>query len=461
MGFDNSFTLRDSNKHRNASGKRFHLYYETRLLLLALGAGFTGSVISLFLIWGGDYSLKVELTVTLFIALGWIGFAFAVRERVVTTMRTISNLLAAYHEGDYSLRAVSGKRDDILHEVSAEINLLGDTLRAQRISAIEAAALLQKVMDEIDVAVLAFDESAKLRLINQRARQLLDKPEQALLGRMAGELGLPGVLEGDAPRIMELTTPGGGGRWELRRGEFRLNGVPHYLIVLSNLTSALREEERQAWKRLVQVLRHEINNSLAPIHSLAQSLQNLLDRNPRPHDWELDLKQGLTVISERSKNLNRFMASYSRLTKLPKPQRAPLSVREWIHRVANLEPDNSITIEPGPDVIIQADGGQLDQALINLMKNAVEAVQETGGGVRVRWEVINKPVRILEVVVEDGGVGISNPENIFVPFFTTKSQGSGLGLMIGRQIAEAHNGSLTLENRADGPGCTARLRLPI
>lgn len=450
-----------SSRRARKPAPRNRVYYETRILLLALGAGLPGSAIALLLIWFGGYSLKVELTVTLLVILCWFGFAAAARERVVTTMRTLSNLLAAFHEGDYSMRAIRGTGDDVMQEVAAEINLLGDTLRAQRISAMEATALLRKVMDEIEVAVLAFDENAKLRLFNHRAQRLLDKSDPALLGRTAEELGLANVLEGDAPRVFDLAAAGSLGRWELRRGEFRLNGTPHQLVVLSDLTRALRDEERQAWQRLVQVLRHEINNSLAPIHSIADSLRSLMLRDPRPVDWENDLRRGLEVVSNRSEGLNRFMASYSRLTKLPKPTLRPVNVGEWIHRVVKLEPGQPIAVRSGPPVTIQADGDQLDQALINLIKNSVEAVRETGGGVRVSWLVLQKPFRHLEILVEDEGAGIMNPENLFVPFFTTKPQGSGLGLMIARQIIDAHMGALTLDNRSDRPGCVARVRLPV
>ena len=440
---------------------RQYLYYETRILFSTLLAGFPGSLIALLLIWSGEYSFKLQLTVTLFVMLFWFGFSFAVRERIVTTMRTISSLLAAYHEGDYSMRSVRGAGDDVLQEVAREINALGDTLRVQRISAMESTTLLRKVMDEIDVAILAFDDQQKLRLFNNRAQQLFDTPDSALQGRIADELGLGGVLEGESPRILELSLPGGLGRWELRRGEFRLQGQSHQLVVLSDLTRALRSEEHQAWKRLVQVLRHEINNSLAPIHSLADSLRNLLSRDPRPDDWEDDVVQGLNVITGRSEGLNRFMASYAQLTKLPKPDLKTINVAEWIQSIVNLEPNPRVSLITGSSITIKADSAQLDQVLINLIKNAIEAVQETGGDVRVGWLTQTKKNRCLIIFVEDQGIGISNPDNLFVPFFTTKPQGSGLGLMISRQIAEAHGGTLILENRIDDPGCIAKLSLPI
>jgi len=437
------------------------LKYETKILGFALGAGLPGSVTALLLLWTGGYSPKVIWTLALVIVGGWLACAWAARERIVTTMRTLSNLLTALREGDFSLRAPRVDRDDVLREVAWEINSLGDTLRAQRMSALEASALLRKVMDEIEVAVLVFDTEHKLRLINHHGERLFQKSGEALRGRTAGELGLMDILNGDAPRVVDLTFPGGAGRWEIRRGTYREQGKPHELVVLSDMTRALREEERQAWKRLVQVLRHEINNSLAPIHSLAGSLRQRLARHPRPPDWEDDLRQGLDVITDRSQALNRFMASYSLLTRLPEPCPRPVNVGEWIQRVAGLETRRPVDILPGPEITIHADRDQLEQCLINLVKNAVEAVENPDARIWIHWSKPDYPAAFVDVCVEDEGPGILNPANLFVPFFTTKPNGSGLGLMLSRQIAEAHGGTLTLVNRESGRGCRARLRLPV
>ena len=228
--------------------------------------------------------------------------------------------------------------------------------------------------------------------------------------------------------------------------------------MLTDLTRPLRAQEVQAWKRLVRVLGHELNNSLTPIMSIAGSLRSLISRQPPPEDWEDDVQDGLSVIAGRAESLSRFMSAYARLAKLPDPKLAPVNVEEWVRRVAELETRLAVTLSPGPAVTVQGDGDQLDQLLINLVRNAVDAAQETGGGVRAGWRVVNSH---LEVCVEDDGPGLSNTGNLFVPFFTTKPHGSGIGLALCRQIAEAHNGTITLENRSDGHGCEARLRLPI
>ncbi len=439
---------------------RVRFSYETKIYLYAVGAGLPGSLLAFVLMWNFGFTLETGVPLGILVLAGWLGFATAARKQAVNSLRTLTNLLAALREGDYSIQAQRRDEDDVLSEMSGEINRLGNIMRQQRMEMVEATTLLRKVMDEIEVAVLAFDPEWKLRLVNRYTEQLMERPSDALRGRTAEELGLQDCLTGDVPRIVNFAFPGRSGRWELRRGTYRERGQPHQLLVLSDLTQTLREEERQAWKRLVQVLRHEINNSLAPIHSLAESLQRLLLRDARPSDWENDIKQGLDVIGERSKSLNRFMASYAQLTKLPKPNKRPLDVRDWIQRAAVLETRQVVIIAPGPDVVIEADGDQLEQMLINLIKNAVDAVQETGGDVSVSWSNVKKVSPCLEILVEDEGQGILNPENLFVPFFTTKPEGSGLGLMIGRQIAEAHGGTLRLENRDCG-GCRVVIRLPL
>jgi signal transduction histidine kinase len=244
----------------------------------------------------------------------------------------------------------------------------------------------------------------------------------------------------------------------MRRAKFWQSGSPHQLLMLSDLSKALREEERQAWKRLIRVLGHELNNSLAPIKSIAASLAALLDRDPRPVDWDEDARRGLAVIQSRGESLSRFMEGYSRLAQLPPPRMQPIDVNAWIRRVTCLETRLEVQISPGPELMIRADGDQLDQLLINLLRNAVDAALVTRGAVEVGW---TKTVSALEVWVDDEGPGISNTSNLFVPFFTTKPHGSGIGLVLCRQIAEAHQGSLILENRADSRGCRALLRLPL
>ena len=434
------------------------LAYERRILLRALLAGLIGSTVALILLWTGNHDAKTSWTLTIIIVVAWLGFAFSAQNRVTFPLRTLSNMLAALREGDFSIRARGGTHHDALGEVMREVNALGETLHRQRLGALEATALLRKVMEEIDVAVFAFDSTGRLRLLNRAGERILNRPAECALSRTAAELGIEFCLTVETPHVAQIAFPGKMGRWEIHRGSFREGGKPHQLILISDLSQALREEERLAWQRLIRVIGHELNNSLAPIKSVAESLSGMMARPEKPSDWEDDMIRGLTVIANRTDGLARFMNAYARLARLPAPQLRPVNVSTWIQRVASLDLRMQIPVAVGPELSVQADPDQLDQVLINLIKNAIDAATETSGGVQVGWETKDS---FLEVWVRDEGPGILSTANLFVPFFTTKPGGSGIGLVLSRQIAEAHGGSLSLDNVASGHGCEARLRLPL
>ncbi len=425
---------------------------------MALVAGAPAVLTSLLVLWFGDYTPRVQWTLTALILGVWLGFCFALRERVASPLRTLANLLEAMREGDYSIRARHSKSGDAMGEVMQQVNAMSSTLRAQRLGAMEATTLLRKVMEEINVAVFAFDSDHRLRLVNRAGERLLSQPSVRLLDQSAELLGLSQYLEGEAQRTEQRTFPGGTARWGVSRSIFREGGLPHQLVVVTDLTRPLREEELKAWQRLVRVLGHELNNSLTPIKSIAGSLESILARDPRPEDWEDDTRRGLAVIAARSEALSRFMTAYATLAKLPRPTMMHVEVSELVRRVARLETRVTPQLMPGPEVAIQADADQLEQLLINVIRNAADAALETGGGVRVGWE---RQDSRLTVWVRDEGQGLGNTANLFVPFFTTKPSGTGIGLVLSRQIAEAHGGTLTLQNASDGPGCEARLVLPL
>lgn len=436
---------------------RHRISHENRLTWLTLGAVIPAALVSLGLLWFGDYSAKVQWTLTLFIFVFALAYIVSAREHTVRPWQTITNLLAALREGDYSIRARGAREDDALGEALLEVNALGETLRVQRLGAFEATALLRTIMAEIDVAVFTFDPDRKLRLVNRAGENLLRQPIDKLLGRSARDLGLQVCLDSHEDVPLTLNFPGGTGRWGVSRSTFRERGLPHELLVLRDLSRTLREEERIAWQRLVRVLGHELNNSLAPIKSVAGSLENLLRRDPLPEDWQADARSGLNVIASRAESLSRFMQAYARLARLPPPQKETISVADVVNRAANLETSLPVQNQGGPAVSIRADAAQIEQVLINLLHNAAEASLETGGAVTVGWKEIGECV---EIVVRDEGQGIMNPTNLFVPFFTTKPGGSGIGLALSRQIAEAHGGSLTLANRSGARGAEAVFRLP-
>ncbi|MBZ5726047.1 MAG: PAS domain-containing protein [Acidobacteriia bacterium] len=439
------------------SYKPARLSHEGRVVLLAFLAGLPGSATALYLLWTLGFQPKYQWTFTVLIVCSWLGFALAVRERVVFPLQTLSNLLGALREGDFSVRGRSPRPDDALGEVMREVNTLGSTLREQRLGAMEATTLLRTVMREIDVAIFAFDEHHRLRLVNRAGERILAALPERLLGQTAAELNLEACLDGPPQGTLQAVFPGGAGRWGVRRTRIRERGLPLDLVVISDLTQALSEQELQAWQRLVRVLGHELNNSLAPIKSIAGSLESILARQPLPEDWRDDMRRGLNVITSRSESLSRFIGAYARLAKLPRPQLQPLDVAASVGRAVSFETRLAVEVVPGPHITVQGDPDQLEQVLINLLRNAADASLATHGAVRVGW---GRDGRMMEIWVKDDGAGLSSTANLFVPFFTTKPGGSGIGLVLSRQIAEGHGGALMLENRADGPGCVARLRLP-
>lgn len=433
------------------------LRYDRRILLLTIVAGFPGIIAALLLLWAGDYSTQTITTAAIALLVTWALAASSLRHRVVFPLQTMANLLEALRENDFSFRARGATRDDPLGETLFEINALADTLRDERLGSLEATALLRTVMSEIDVAVFAFDDERKLRLVNRAGERLLGRPLEQLLGRTADAISLSACLDGNAPRVLNIAFPGGSGQWQVRRGSFRQGGLPHTLVVLSDVSVPLRQQEREAWHRLIRVLGHELNNSLAPIKSIAGSLENIASQDPMPADWREDMRRGLGIIAGRTDALSRFTSAYTALARLPRPNMREVDLPALVERVARLEMRKAIDVQKGLPVSVQADPDQLEQLLINLMRNAVDASLETGGSVRVGWHQNSHQV---SVYIEDEGPGLANPSNLFVPFFTTKPQGSGIGLVLGRQIAEAHGGTLTLEPRPGAKGARATVTLP-
>jgi two-component system nitrogen regulation sensor histidine kinase NtrY len=463
-----------------ASGKvlarrhpRQRLPLERRLRLLSAAMLLPGSLVTFALLLHQHVSPALALGIAVLVALPGLLAAAALLEQVVRPLQTLSNVIGALREEDYGFRARGAGQNDALGELAREINALAQMLREQRVGGMEAAALLRRVVDSIDAPVLAFDPSGTLRMLNPSAERAFGLSSRTHLGRDAADLHLAGLLAAPDESVIVHEHEGRPVRWVVHRTAFRQRGVPQTLLLLSDVSAALREEERQAWRRLIRVLGHEINNSLAPIKSIAGSLRAQL-ASPATEDDVLagDLERGLSVIEGRAESLHRFVQAYRQLAQLPPPSLRPTALGPLLERTLALEQGHSVTLLGGPAIAVRADPDQLEQMFINLIRNAVEAAALPAEA-RGDWTGDAEPEKpcvlvgwrellagMAEVWIDDNGPGLTNSSNLFVPFYTTKPGGTGVGLALARQIAEAHGGTLELRNREEG-GCRATVTLPV
>lgn len=428
--------------------------FESRLTLLALAGGLPALAVAGVLLFASELPAGLSILILLGVIAAWLAFSLSLKGRLSYQLNTLSNLLEALREEDYSMRSRRSRERGAFGDVFREVNALSTTLREQRVKAREATALLRKVLAEIDIAVFAFDSAGHLMLVNRAGERLVQANEAG--EKTAIALGLDDLLIREGRQTVTRRFSGGSGRWDVWTGSFREAGVPHWLLVISDLSRALREEERKAWQRLVRVMGHELNNSLTPIKSMATTLRTRLEDGAAVASLREDLGSSLGIIASRAEALGRFMTGYTMLARLPAPRRKPVRLRALVERAATIDTRKTVAVD-GEDVSISVDPDQLEQLIINLVKNAVDAVG-AAGTVCVRWTASENS---LSLEVLDSGPGLSGTDNLFVPFFTTKPGGTGIGLVLCRQIAEAHDGTLTLENREDAPGCVARLELPL
>lgn len=448
--------------------------FERRVILFIFLLVSPGLLTAAIVIWLLPWSVesKTALFVTQLIVCSLLGAAL--HEFIVRPLQTLANVVGALREEDYSFRARNAVPNDALGELSLELNALADLLSQRHTSAIEATALLQRVVAEVDIPIFAFDRANTLRLVNAAGEKLLQKSAASVLGQSATQLGLERCISGENETLVSLAF-GAGARWFVRRSTFRQQGVPHTLVVLSDVSRALREEERRAWQRLIRVIGHELNNSLTPIKSIAASLSTRLGSLGLGAAQCEDFARGLEIIEARAASLNRFLQAYRQLAQMPPPVLRQCSIGDLVRRASSLETRAKIDVIPGDDVVLMADPDQLEQMLINLLHNAADAVLELPShgeqassepstvneavpSIRVQWKRIQDH---LILTIEDNGPGLLNPGNTFVPFYTTKPAGSGIGLVLSRQIAEAHGGALELANRSRERGCIVSVHLPL
>jgi two-component system nitrogen regulation sensor histidine kinase NtrY len=442
------------------SGLDHRAPFERRIRVLCLLIAAPAFILAGILLWRAKFSGGTITTLLGTAAVFSLVAAGVLMDQIVRPLQTLTNVVSALRESDYSFRARGGRQLDALGELALEINEFADMLQAQRVGELEATALLQCVISSMDAPVLAFDPEHRLRLINPAAESIFHLKEERALGRSADDLRLVGLLDQPDRGIMILAGKGYPVHWMVRRSNFRQGGIPHTLLVLSDVSIALREQERDAWQRLIRVIGHEINNSLTPIKSIAGSLRSW--SQAKTDDGGFTMDRGLKIIETRAESLNRFIQAYRQLAQLPPPALKPVPLHSLIERAAAIETRVTIQLRPGPVIVLPLDPDQIEQLLINLLRNAVEAAlarfpeAPAKAEVTISWRADPHAVVVL---IQDNGIGLTNPSNLFVPFYTTKPGGSGIGLALARQICEAHGGVLQVANRPDGPGCDAELRL--
>ncbi|MGA2847456.1 MAG: ATP-binding protein [Terracidiphilus sp.] len=432
-----------------------------RAWLYCLFLALPGLMFAAIFLYQRDFSLAPSLLIlgSLSIYLGLV--AAALIESMIRPLQTLSNVVSSLREGDYSFRARGAASRDAIGELAAEVNALADLLQKQRVRSLEATALLGRILEVMHAPLFAFDREDLLQLVNNAGLRLLGLPYARCFGRTARELNLEDLLQ--APDQSVHSFGSHSTRWLLRKAVFRQDGAPHTLLLLADVSLPLQEEEQAAWKRLIRVLGHELSNSLAPIKSIAGSLLARVGQIGKSEAEDesamRDFRRGLGVIESRADSLHRFVQSYRLLAQLPPPQLKPVAIAALLERVAHLEQRLPVELESGPPVTLLADSDQLEQMFINLLANAIDASLANGSHpVRATWQRVESN---LMVTIEDRGMGIANTENLFVPFYTTKPAGSGVGLALAQQIARAHGGEIRLLNREDGDGARATVRLPL
>lgn len=440
---------RKARRHRQSAVRRAWLYS----LLLTL----PGLIFATILMVQHEVTSGLALLAAGCLLLYFLLITASLIEGLVRPLQTLSNVISSLREGDYSFRARGAGAHDAFGELASEVNALADLLQKQRVRSLEATALLARILEVMHSPLYAFDRDNVLQLVNEAGVQLLGVTHARCYGRTARDLGLEGLLVSPDQSIHSFGAKPN--RWLLRKAAFRQEGKPHMLLLLADVSQPLREEEQAAWKRLIRVLGHELSNSLAPIKSIAGSL---LARAEQMHGDEAtirDFRRGLGVVESRADSLHRFVQSYRILAQLPPPALKPVQVAPLLERVALLEQRVPVQLDAGPPALLHADADQLEQMFINLLTNAVDASLSNGSHpVRMSWRLVESSV---DVLIEDRGLGIANSENLFVPFYTTKPKGSGVGLALAQQIARAHGGEIRLVNREDVDGARATVRLPL
>lgn len=361
-------------------------------------------------------------------------------QKILAAFRRASVQLEALQNQDYSLIAKPAFRVGKVAEFHQQLNALGESLQQHKSYYDQQLFLLYRLIDQLNTPILVFDHRLQLSYANTAFAELFDRPWQALRHASPSLLGLLAEPE------WQFTDSNKAQQWQIRTSRFLDQGQSHQLLVFINIQAALREGQLQAWQKLIRVLSHEIRNSLTPVAALTQNLQSKVTSERE--------QQALALIGERCQHLQDFVSRYAELHKPLQVDLQWLSAENLFQRLTALFPDAHLHAK-GLQVELWADSVFLQQALINLIKNAIEA-GSPAGSIEV---IFSQREQANEIRIVDGGHGIANPDNLFVPFYSTKTQGQGIGLSLSRHIVEQMGGQLTLSNNASGIGACALIWL--
>jgi nitrogen fixation/metabolism regulation signal transduction histidine kinase len=394
----------------------------------------------------------------IFLLVAWTGFLVMASHRSISShLRSIDNLLEALETEDYSLRATDQYGTDELGSVYARVNKLAESMQYKRVAESELHFLLEKVIEQIDVAIVVFDSQLAISMLNPRCCELLAKSPAELVGTPLAESEFTRLPWKDT--LVDYEFPGASGKWKITWQEYREQGRPGRILYISDLQTVLAEQELKTWKNLIRVIAHEVNNSLAPISSISQSLISLIEPANMPAEWRAKVVSVLEVIGQRSESLKTFISQYAQIARLPEPNMTEVSLQSLFKKATSMFEGQQFEIKGLADSTpAYGDALQLEQLLINILKNAVESQQGKAGTIEIE---VGSTSKFLILTIRDEGMGISNPENLFTPFYTTKDGGSGVGLTLCRQILAMHGGDISLRNRADTQGAEATIRLPL